>query len=230
MSTVDRGDADPAAASLRGPVAAGAGQHAPARRGGAAGGAARWQQAADPGGVDRPGAAGRPGTTRVAGDAGVGRGSAGRCPCWCRAFPPAAADGREQAARKSPCKEDNRAACPAQSAAGSGSGATPGPDRASFPAAGGSGDVAAGPPDRQGSRGRQRAGRRTAMSESGKITASHRSQSGRNLRPPVHPRPGGAEHRVDRPPVRPGQPGPSAGLAARTRSGSSTATWASPGR
>ena len=32
----------------------------------------------------------------------------------------------EQAARKSPCKEDNRAACPAQSAAGPGSGATPG--------------------------------------------------------------------------------------------------------
>src|ERR1019366_9416850 len=44
--------ADPAAAPLRGPVTAGAGQHAPARRGRTAGGAARWQQAADPGGVD----------------------------------------------------------------------------------------------------------------------------------------------------------------------------------
>ena len=31
----------------------------------------------------------------------------------------------EQAARKSPCKEDDRAACSAQSAAGPGSGATP---------------------------------------------------------------------------------------------------------
>jgi hypothetical protein len=35
------------------------------------------------------------------------------------------ADGREQAARKSPCKEDDHAACPAQSAAGPGSGTTP---------------------------------------------------------------------------------------------------------
>ncbi len=35
------------------------------------------------------------------------------------------ADDREQAARKSPCKEDDRAACPAQSAAGPGSGTTP---------------------------------------------------------------------------------------------------------
>ena len=42
-----------------------------------------------------------------------------------RVFPPAAAGGREQAARKSPCKEDDRAACSAQSAAGPGSGATP---------------------------------------------------------------------------------------------------------
>jgi hypothetical protein len=33
-----------------------------------------------------------------------------------------AAGAREQAARKSPCKEDNRAACAAQSAAGTGSG------------------------------------------------------------------------------------------------------------
>ena len=35
------------------------------------------------------------------------------------------ADSREQAARKSPCKEDDRAACSAQSAAGPGSGAPP---------------------------------------------------------------------------------------------------------
>jgi hypothetical protein len=39
---------------------------------------------------------------------------------------------REQAARNPPAREDNRAACPAQSAAGTGSGATAGPD-ASFP-------------------------------------------------------------------------------------------------
>ena len=35
------------------------------------------------------------------------------------------AGSAEQAARKSPCKEDDRAACSAQSAAGPGSGATP---------------------------------------------------------------------------------------------------------
>ena len=34
-------------------------------------------------------------------------------------------EGRKQAAQKPPAKEDNRAACPAQSAAGPGSGATP---------------------------------------------------------------------------------------------------------
>ena len=61
------------------------------------------------------------------------------------------ADSGEQAARKSPCKEDDRAACSAQSAAGPGSGATPGPDRASSRRAGGSGLGAAGPPDREGS-------------------------------------------------------------------------------
>jgi len=59
---------------------------------------------------------------------------------------------REQAARKSPCKEDDRAACSAQSAAGPGSGATPGPGRASSRRPGGSGIDAAGPPDREGSR------------------------------------------------------------------------------
>ena len=63
-----------------------------------------------------------------------------------------AAGGREQAARKSPCKEDNRAACAAQSDAGSAPGATPGPDGPASRAAGGSGDVAAGPADSQGSR------------------------------------------------------------------------------
>ena len=43
------------------------------------------------------------------------------------------AAGPEQAARKSPCKEDDRAAYPAQSAAGADSGASPGPHRG-FPA------------------------------------------------------------------------------------------------
>src|SRR5262249_8137332 len=57
------------------------------------------------------------------------------------------ADDGEQAARKSPCKEDDRAACAAQSAAGPGSGATPGPDRASSRRAGGRGLGAAGPYD-----------------------------------------------------------------------------------
>ena len=65
------------------------------------------------------------------------------------------ADSGEQAARKSPCKEDDRAACSAQSAAGPGSGATPGPDRASSRRTGGSGIGAAGPPDREGSRVRR---------------------------------------------------------------------------
>jgi hypothetical protein len=68
--------------------------------------------------------------------------------------------GLEQAARKSPCKEDDRAACSAQSAAGPGSGATPGPDRASSRRAGGSGIGAAGPPDREGSRDRRGSGGR----------------------------------------------------------------------
>jgi hypothetical protein len=63
-----------------------------------------------------------------------------------------AAEGREQAARKSPSKEDNRAACAAQSDAGSAPGATPGPDGPASPAAGRSGDGAAGLPDRPGSR------------------------------------------------------------------------------
>jgi hypothetical protein len=48
-------------------------------------------------------------------------------------------DGREQAARKSPCKEDDHAACPAQSAAGPGSGTTLGHHRPSSRPAGGRG-------------------------------------------------------------------------------------------
>jgi Family of unknown function (DUF5372) len=65
---------------------------------------------------------------------------------WARA-----AECREQAARKSPCKEDDRAACPAQFAAGPGSGAT---CRRAVPAsASGSrrGGADPGRPDRQDS-------------------------------------------------------------------------------
>jgi len=73
------------------------------------------------------------------------------------------ADRREQAARKSPCKEDNRAACAAQSDAGPGSGATtPGPDRPDPRLAASSGDRAAGQIDRESGRdgGRGNEGRR----------------------------------------------------------------------
>jgi hypothetical protein len=66
------------------------------------------------------------------------------------AFSACGREEREQAARKPPAKEDNRAACPAQSAAGPGSGATPGPARPDPPIPGHSGDHAAGLPDRQG--------------------------------------------------------------------------------
>src|SRR5579859_7717330 len=71
-------------------------------------------------------------------------------------------DGREQAARKSPCKEDDHAACPAQSAAGPGSGTTPGHHRPSSRPAGGHGRRVAGRPDRQGGQdgGRGGGGRR----------------------------------------------------------------------
>ena len=56
---------------------------------------------------------------------------------------------REQAARKSPCKEDTRAACAAQSAAGTGSGTSPdGFCPASRPG-GDHGDQVAGQADRQ---------------------------------------------------------------------------------
>ena len=66
------------------------------------------------------------------------------------AFSACGREEREQAARKPPAKEDNRAACAAQSAAGPGSGATPGPARPAPRIAGHSGDHAAGRPDRQG--------------------------------------------------------------------------------
>jgi hypothetical protein len=60
-----------------------------------------------------------------------------------------AAGVQVQAARKSPCKEDNRAACAAQSAAGTGSGTSPdGFCPASRPG-GDHGDQAAGPADLQ---------------------------------------------------------------------------------
>jgi hypothetical protein len=59
---------------------------------------------------------------------------------------------REQAARKPPAKEDNRAACAAQSAAGPGSGATPGPAGPAPRTAGHGGDHGTGRPDRQGGR------------------------------------------------------------------------------
>jgi Family of unknown function (DUF5372) len=68
------------------------------------------------------------------------------------------ADDREQAARKSPCKEDDRAAYPAQFDAGADSGATAGPHRRVPGPAGGRGDDAAGPADRQGSGSRERRG------------------------------------------------------------------------
>ena len=55
---------------------------------------------------------------------------------------------REQAARKPPATEDNRAAYPAQSAAGPGSGATPGPASPAPRTAGHGGDHGSGRPDR----------------------------------------------------------------------------------
>jgi hypothetical protein len=60
-----------------------------------------------------------------------------------------AAGAWEQAARKSPCKEDNRAACAAQSAAGTGSGTSPDGFRPATQPGGDHGDQAAGPADRQ---------------------------------------------------------------------------------
>jgi hypothetical protein len=70
-------------------------------------------------------------------------------------------DDREQAARNPPAKEDDRAACAAQSDAGPGAGATPGPDRPAPGPAGASGYDAAGPAHRQGGgRGRRGIGGR----------------------------------------------------------------------
>jgi len=60
-----------------------------------------------------------------------------------------AAGTLEQAARKSPCKEDNRAACAAQSAAGTGSGTSPDGFCPATQPGGDHGDQAAGPADRQ---------------------------------------------------------------------------------
>src|SRR5262249_17557496 len=59
---------------------------------------------------------------------------------------------QEQAARQSPCKEDNRAACAAQSAAGPGSGATPAALAPAPRHAGRGGSRDAGRPDRPGRR------------------------------------------------------------------------------
>jgi hypothetical protein len=71
-----------------------------------------------------------------------------------------AAGTLEQAARKSPCKEDNRAACAAQSAAGTGSGTSPDGFCPATQPGGDHGDQAAGPADRQERRpGAGRAGR-----------------------------------------------------------------------
>jgi hypothetical protein len=57
--------------------------------------------------------------------------------------------GREKAARQPQSKEDPRAACAAESAVGSRSGATPDAGRPAPPIAGRKGDHAAGQPDRQ---------------------------------------------------------------------------------
>ena len=64
-----------------------------------------------------------------------------------------AAAGREQAARKSPCEEDDRAACAAQFDAGADPGATTGGDRVAARGAGRRGDQGLGPADRPSRRG-----------------------------------------------------------------------------
>ncbi|MGH3922163.1 MAG: DUF5372 family protein [Pseudonocardiaceae bacterium] len=64
----------------------------------------------------------------------------------------------EQAARSSPSKEDNRAACTAESDTRPGTGATPGPARTAHHRAGGGGDQPAGRPDRQSRRTGGKAG------------------------------------------------------------------------
>src|SRR6266498_3863929 len=77
----------------------------------------------------------------------------------------------QEAARKSPCKEDDRAAYPTQSAAGPATAATGGGHRSPSRPAGGSGDVAAGPPDRQGGRDDKRRGRGDRKST--RLNSSH---------------------------------------------------------
>jgi hypothetical protein len=67
--------------------------------------------------------------------------------------------GQGQAAWQSPCKEDNHAACPAQSATGAGSGAIPVSVRSPARARDRRGGQAAGLPDRQGGRRREGGGR-----------------------------------------------------------------------
>lgn len=68
------------------------------------------------------------------------------------AFRVRAEQEREQAARQSPCKEDPRAACAAQSGAGAGSGATPDAVGPASPTAGRRGGQAAGRSDRPSGR------------------------------------------------------------------------------
>ena len=151
-------DLDPAAAPVRGPVAAGAGQHAPARGlellvvlpdGSKRLVPASW--------TDLDHAAGGAGRMAVRGRWARWR-TCWACRCWFRGFPPGTRSDREQAARKPPAREDDRAACPAQSAAGPGSGATTGSDRPASRPAGRSSDHAAGGPDRQGASRRAAAG------------------------------------------------------------------------
>jgi hypothetical protein len=67
--------------------------------------------------------------------------------------------GQGQAARQSPCKEDHHAACPAQSAAGAGSGASPASIGSSARGRDRRGDRAAGRSDRQGGHRRGAGGR-----------------------------------------------------------------------
>lgn len=71
-----------------------------------------------------------------------------------------AGEAEGQAARQPPCKEDNRAACTAQSDARPATGATPGRCRPPSRAATGRGDQDAGPADRQGRGGDCPGGRR----------------------------------------------------------------------
>jgi hypothetical protein len=103
--------------------------------------------------------------TDAAADAGVGGeaaalGMVGDLLAACvlvSGFSARAGEGPEQAARQSPCKEDSRAACPAQSAAGGVSGATPDDFRPAAARAASRGGQPAGQPDRQGGRdGRRR--------------------------------------------------------------------------